>query len=118
MRSLADATLLRRGLTVTEQRYDRIELDHRAVALRPVRALEDGFRYYEATTFKYEPWSWCHTYLRRLAIFGFIGDDGSGIVLDVLDERGNIIQDFPLTRGGLKFLRRELRFKVECDALG
>ena len=105
---------------VTGRRYfhDQIELDPRAVALRPVRALEDGFRYYEATTFKHDPWGWCHTYLRRLAIFGFLADDGSGIVLDVLDENGDIIQDFPLTREGLNWLRREFRFKVEREAIG
>ena len=96
----------------------KVNLDPRAVALRPVRALKNGFRYYEATTFPQNPWRGCEMYLRRCKAFGFLKDDGSGIVLDVLDENGDIIQDFPLTREGLRYLRRQFRFKVERDAIG
>lgn len=94
-----------------------IELDRRAVALRPVRALKDGFRYYEATTFE-NPWQGCEMYLRRCAAFGMLKADDGHIVLDVLDEHGDVVQDFPLTREGLRYLRREFRFKVEWEDKG
>ena len=94
-----------------------INLDPRAVALRPVRALKDGFRYYEATTFPQNPWQGCEMYLRRCKAFGFLKGDGE-IVLDVLDKNGDVIQDFPLTRKGLRYLRKEFRFKVEREDIG
>jgi len=93
-----------------------VELDQRAVALRPVRALKDGFRYYEATTFPENPWQGCEMYLRRCAAFGMLKEDGGHIVLDVLDKNGDVVQDFPLTREGLRYLRREFRFRVERRA--
>jgi len=100
--------------------YDEIHeiLNPRAVALRPVRALKDGLRYYEATTFPQNPWGGCELYLRRLAFFGHLREDGSSLVIDVLDEHGDIIQDFPVTRQGFNLLRRWLRFKVEREAIG
>lgn len=89
-----------------------------AFALRPVRVIGDGFRYYEATTFPQDPWKGCELYLRRLAFFGHLredGKEGQEIVIDVLDANGDIIQDFPVTREGFRLLRRWLRFKVDAS---
>jgi len=90
-----------------------IELNPAAHALRPVRIVGDAFRFYEATTFPKNPWAGCEMYLRRCNFLGWLKEDGSKIVLDVLDRNGDIIQDFPLTRDGLRYLRSHLRFKVE-----
>lgn len=84
-----------------------------AHALRPVRIVGDAFRFYEATTFPRIPWAGCELYLRRCRAFGYLREDGSRIMVDVLDENGDIVQDFPLTHGGLKYLRRCLCFRVE-----
>ena len=91
-------------------------LDHRAHALRPVRTLEKQniFRIYEATTFPAGPFRGCELYLRRCEAFGFLKNDGSGLVVDVLDTNGDIIQDFPITRKGFEYLRRVLKFRVDA----
>ena len=44
----------------------QILLHPHAVALRPVRVLENGFRYYTAITFRSEPWAKVPMWLRRL----------------------------------------------------
>ena len=101
-----------------EPEHGGVDLHPGAVALRPVRAFKtrDGFRFYEATTFPQWLWGGCETYLRRCKAMGFLKDDGCLIVLDVLDENGDVIQDFPLTIRGFHYLRREFGFKVVKDA--
>lgn len=84
-----------------------------AVALRPVRVVGEEFRFYEATTFPKRPWGGCEWTLRKLRACGQLADDGSGIVLDVLDANHDVIQDFPLTKAGFEYLRRTLKFRVE-----
>lgn len=92
-----------------------IQLDPRAHALRPVRAISGSncFRFYEATTFPPNPFAGCHIWLRRCQAVGFLTEDAGNIVIDVLDANGDIVQDFPLTRPGLKYLRTKLKFKVD-----
>lgn len=93
----------------------KVDLDKRAVALRPVRVMvkQDTFRYYEATTFPKAPWSGCHRMLRKLAVIGGISSEATDLVLDILDEEGDVIQDFNLTKKGFEYLRRTLKFKVD-----
>lgn len=101
-----------------EPAYGGIDLHPDAVALRPVKAFKtvEGFRFYEATTFPQWLWGGCETYLRRCKAMGFLKDDDCLIILDVLDENGDVIQDFPLTSAGLRYLRREFGFKAIREA--
>lgn len=94
--------------------YMMIDLHPDAYALRPVRTLvkQNAFRYYEAITFPDDPRGGCELYLRRCKICGYLKDDGNGLVIDVLDEQGDVVQDFPITRQGFEYLRRTLRFRV------
>jgi hypothetical protein len=91
------------------------ELDKRAFALRPVRVLEvqNVFRNYEATTFPKGPYSGCRQMFRRLQITGGLSERQTNLMLDVLDENGDIIQEYFLTRQGFEYLRRSLKFKVD-----
>jgi len=89
-------------------------LDKNAFALRPARMLvkKNEFRHYEATTFPANPFNGCSMYLRRC--FGDLKEDDSNLSIDVLDENGDIIQEYPITRKGFNYLRMVLKFKVEC----
>lgn len=90
-------------------------LDLRAVALRPVRIVGGVLRVYEGTTFPRGPFVGCETAIRRLSATGGLadGEDCRYAVLDVLDEEGDVIQDFALTKSGFNYLRRQWRFQVE-----
>jgi hypothetical protein len=91
------------------------KLDERAFALRPVRVLEaqNTFRNYEATTFPKGPYSGCGLMLRRLRITGGLSEQQTNLILDILNEDGDIIQEYHLTRQGFEYLRRTLKFKVD-----
>jgi hypothetical protein len=91
-------------------------VDPKAFALRPVRVdvKNDRFIDYEATTFPKNPQSGCSLIVRRLSACGFIVQD-SYLMLDVLDEEGDIIQDFCISREGFEYLRRQLKFRRERD---
>jgi hypothetical protein len=86
-----------------------------AFALRPVRMMvkQNRFRFYSAITFPNGPWKGCELYLRRCKAFGYLTDDGTGLTIDVLDEAGNILQGFSVTRTGFDYLRQKLKFIVE-----
>lgn len=90
-----------------------IELDKTAYAIRPVRVdrKNDTFIYYEGTTFPKGAYEGCELALRRCHSFGYLKDDGSDLIVDVLDQDGDIVQDFPITRKGFEYLRRQLKFK-------
>jgi hypothetical protein len=93
-----------------------VNLHPKAHALRPARLFKNGnLVHYEGTTFPKNPWSGCELYLRRCKSFGYLKDAGDNILVDVLDENGDIVQDFPITRTGFKYLRRQLKFKRERD---
>lgn len=91
-------------------------VDPRAFALRPVRVDVKNNRFinYEGTTFPKDPQSGCCVIIRRMAAFGYIMKD-SNLILDVLDEEGNIIQDFSISVDGFEYLRRKLKFRRERD---
>ena len=83
-----------------------------SVALRPMRLIGDELREYTATTFPADPWAGCNMCLRHLSAFGMV-QEGSDLLIDVLDENWDIIQDVGVTREGFEYLRRKLKFKVE-----
>jgi hypothetical protein len=99
-----------------------IVLDKRSVAIRPLRILPktDELILYWAITFPKNPYQGVETYLRRLRAFGFsscvenaepLGDLG----LDILDEDGDILHTFDVTRRGFEYLRKKLKFRVDRD---
>lgn len=91
-------------------------VDRKAFALRPIRVdvKNDRFIYYEGTTFPKGPQSGCSLIIRRMVAFGFIVKD-SDFILDVLDEEGDIIQDFNISRRGFEYLRSKLKFRRARD---
>lgn len=88
----------------------RKELHQDAFALRPIRVVMDEFRYYEAVTFPENPWQGCELWLRRCEAFGFLA--GEYAVIDILDQAGDIIQDYSISREGFNYLRQKLRFRI------
>lgn len=94
-------------------------LDSRAIALQPVRMREkqNDFVYYEATTFPRDPFKGCEWALRQLAALGYLRDDGSHLVIDVLSDPDTVIQDYPITRAGFEWLRNRWKFRREVPHL-
>lgn len=90
-----------------------------AHALRPVRIVKDVAVHYSATTFPENPRAGCELTLRRLGGFGYLtgvpGDNLEGLWVDVLDVQGDILQEWPITRKGMEYLRRTLRFVRESE---
>lgn len=91
-----------------------VSVDSKAFALRPVRVdvKNDRFINYEGTTFPKNPQGGCCLMVRRLSAFGLIVNY-SDFVLDVLDEEGDIIQDFSISKRGFDYLRAKLKFRRE-----
>lgn len=74
-------------------------LHRSAHALSAFRALPNGEgRRYTATTFPADPWSGCERFVRMCRSVGWIGGDPESAyaVLDVLNEDGDIVQDFSI----------------------
>lgn len=90
-----------------------------AHALRPVRIVKDVAVHYTATTFLQNPRSGCELTLRRLGSFGCLtgvpGDKLENLWVDVLDAQGDILQEWPITRNGMEYLRQKLRFVRESE---
>lgn len=90
-----------------------VGLDPAAYALQLIRIVRGEFRIYEAVTFPDNPWQGCELYLRRCQAMGMIG--GNYATIDVLNEAGDIIQDYQISRVGFRYLRSQLKFKVVRD---
>lgn len=90
-------------------------VDPAAHALRLVRTLVDTneFRLYEPITFPENPYQGCELYIRRVWAFGQLVKDEAELTIDVLNDNGDIIQDFPITRSGFEYLRSRLKFRVD-----
>lgn len=90
-----------------------------AHALRPVRVVKDVAVHYSATTFPQGPRAGCELTLRRLGGFGYLagipGNKLEDLWVDVLNASGDIIQEWPITRKGMEYLRRTLRFVRESE---
>lgn len=98
-----------------------------AVALTAFRALPDGTgREYTATTWLQDPWQGCNHMLRMARTCGFVTESHGNrcdcyAVLDVLDEAGDIIQDFCITTAqAFRWFYRKLNLRVvdESDLIG
>lgn len=92
-------------------------LSPEAHALRPVRVVKDVAIHYTATTFPNGPRAGCELYLRRMGCFGHLagvpGDKLEDLWVDVLDAQGDILQEWPINRKGMEYLRRTFRFVRE-----
>ena len=93
------------------------ELPTSAHALSAFRMLPNGEgRAYTATTFPKNPWQGCERFLRMARKVGWIkcGEDGYA-VLDVLDENGDIVQDFSVVDArAFRQIARRLHLRVEA----
>ena len=97
-----------------------IVLHKDAVALRPVRILHRNkkdaeLRLYTAITFSVDPWNGCKISLWRCFLFGRPDPEESDVLIDVLNNDGDIIQDFAITIAGFEYLRRTLKFVVASE---
>lgn len=89
-----------------------------AHALTVFRALKNGEgRRYTAVTFPQDPWCGCERMLRMFRAVGWIGSEGEPYaVLDVLNEAGDIVQDFPIPNAqAFQRIKRKLNLAVERD---
>lgn len=86
-----------------------------AFALRPIRVLKNGrMRIYEAVTFPEAdggPGNAIQMYLRR-GMMGEADQTESDLVVDILNEDGDIIQDFLVSKTTFRYLQRTLKFRV------
>jgi hypothetical protein len=94
-----------------------------AHALTVFRVLPDGEgREYTATTFPRDPWQGCERFIRTCRALGWITDrveDDAFAVLDVLDEDGDIVQDFGIPDGrAFQRIKRKLNLRVARDEVG
>lgn len=97
------------------QRIDPTALHEDAYALQFMRVIKgkDEGRYYTPLYFPESPRSRLAGFLNRLRLFNG-GEDYA--TLDILDEEGDIIQDFVVSRDGFKYAQRTLKFRVEEGA--
>ena len=91
-----------------------------ARALSGIRILKNGaMRQYTATTFPNDPWQGCEHMIRTGMKLGMLrppSAEKSVGVLDVLNEDGDIVQDFDIvTARGLRYLKRKLGWRVESE---
>ena len=76
---------------------------------------EDDLKHYTATTLPNGPKQGCELYLRRCKAFGGIAtqkEDEVGLC-DVLDDDGDVVENFPLNKKGIRYLIKALNAKVE-----
>ncbi len=88
-----------------------------AAFLRPARIINDDLRHYTPTAFE-NGRSGIERMLRILNatghLMGYPEEGGRGdIWVDVLDDKGDILQEWPIDRRGFNFMRSRLGFKVE-----
>lgn len=94
----------------------RSDVHPSAHALTLFRALPNGDgREYTVTTFPRDPWQGCEHMIRTARAVGALTDaeDCYGM-LDVLDENGDIVQDFGVRDSrSFQWLKRKLHLRVE-----
>jgi len=88
-----------------------------AHALTVFRVLKNGEgRSYTAATFPPDPLAGCRRFLRIARLWLTDDEDGYG-VLDVLNENGDIIEDFTIRdAAGFQQIKRRLHLEVDHDA--
>jgi hypothetical protein len=93
------------------------EIHPSAHALTLFRVLNNGAgRAYTAVTFPQDPWQGCERTIRMGKAVGWVKDptDDAYGVLDVLNEDGDIVQDFSVpTARAFQCLKRRLDLRVE-----
>ncbi len=92
------------------------QLAKTAYALRPVRIVNGEAIHYTATTFPKDPWAGCERTLRVAQVTGDLGRPGGtlgDLWVDVLNENGDILQEWPVGQKCFEHLRRKLRFVRE-----
>lgn len=93
---------------------EREALHPDAYALRPARLIttSNTIRLYEAITFPQDPRGNIEMWLRRAFLF-----DGDGLVagllIDILDKEGDIIQEYEMSRQGFRYLLKRLKISVD-----
>jgi hypothetical protein len=91
-----------------------------AHALSGFRVLPNGdSRQYTATTFPRSPYKGCEQIIRMATAFGYLAADGERYyaVLDVLDEDGDIVQDFRIRDAtAFRWFYRKLHWRIEPAA--
>ena len=97
----------------------RCDLTETAHALTVFRALPQGGRAYTATTFPSDPWQGCEHFIRKCRALGYLTDRvaaASYAVLDVLDENGDIVQDYGIPdAAAFQWIKRKLDLRVEAE---
>lgn len=96
--------------------YDPSDLPEETEAIRPVRPVGDHLRVYTAFTSARGPEyarAWVRKMLLQARVVGKLETDDADIMLDVLDEEGDIIDEVPIDREAFEYLRRKLRFRWE-----
>ena len=92
-----------------------------AVALGAMRPLSNGVgRYYTPVTFPENPWQGCERMIRMGVACGLLAECqrpcGCYAVLDVLNEDGDIIQDFCIPSAhAFRWFYRMLHWRVEIE---
>jgi hypothetical protein len=99
-------------------RVNHFGVHEKAHALTGIRILKNGsMRQYSAATFPADPWRGCEHTIRTGMTLGFLRPSSSAPsagVLDVLDEEGDIVQDFDITTpNAIKWIKRRLGWVVE-----
>jgi hypothetical protein len=92
------------------------QLAKTAHALRPARLVSGRIVHYSAVTFPSDPRSGCERTLRIAQVRGDLGQadgDISDLWIDVLDQHGDILQEWPVGPKGFELLRSKLRFVRE-----
>lgn len=89
-----------------------------AHALTIFRGLATGDgRSYSAVTFPADPYQGCERFIRQARAVGWVGDTylGAYAVLDVLNEDGDIVQDFPITTSrAFQAIKKKLGLVVDA----
>lgn len=93
-------------------------LHPQAHALSAFRALRAGNgRCYTATTFPKNPWQGCERFVRMCRKVGWIKDSPEPYaMLDVLDENGDIVQDYPIPdAASFRQVKAKLHLRLASD---
>ena len=107
-------------------RFDRwpernlAELHPDAYAMRLVWLRgENEIRQYEPVAVRFhtgDEWNGCENALLRAFLFGGAADKRSPYLVEVLDERLETVQDYPLTKKGFEYLKcRILKCRVDWE---
>jgi len=87
-------------------------LDTSAIAIQLARVSGEKLILHEPMTFPDNPFQGTDQLFRQCKAIGGIAQMDTAYVLDVLNQDGEIIQDFSLTRIGFRFICRRLKCRM------